>query len=1452
MFAALVFSLQFRPVQTYFAQKLAAYLAEELKTRVEIKGLYIKPFKSLVLEGLFIQDLDKDTLLNADELSLDINEFSINRRKIAVRTARLSDAQFYLKKYKDKKSNLSFIINYFNTGSPEVKERKPYELTFKEIVLKGVNFKYKNYNAEPNTGGIDYNNLDIKNLQATIADLDTKNHLAKAEIKGLSFREKSGFYLKNLSTIAIIDSNKMEFKNLLLVTPQTTIRDYFVMKFNSFDDLNHFNDRVQMNARFLNSRVLSTDIAYFAPELSKNYIDVKLNGQISGYVKYLKGKKLTISSGEKTLIKGDFTVKGLPVIKNTVFELQFEELATTKKDYELILQRITGNKNNQLPDAFTQLGDISFKGSFSGFTDDFSTKGVFETKLGNLFADLKMNMRDQEIPEYEGIVKTESFDLGAFLNQADLGKINIDGTFKGQGFKLEELQNQLNLNINFIDFKRYRYRDVLVNGAVEQRIFSGQINVNDEHLNLSFNGKMNLNPELPTFNFAAKVQKADLFALNLLKDSIQIDGELYTNFSGNQLENIQGEIMARNVCLNKQGKYHFIDSIYLAGKGFGNNRAIIAESDLLSGSLKGKYDLGTLPSYFKSVVKKYIPSLQTQIVPFKAQQFELNLNLKNFEPIGLFAKDLRIPEGAILNGKFDSDSNISTINGFARSIQYQKIKANNLIIDESTEDNQMNIFLTSDRIDLTDSIYLKNVNVANILRNDSLSLNIKLSDKDANNQLDLNGLVEFSADSLAKLNILPSDVVINRETWRIQDKVKISFDQGKTYISNFGLFRNNQLITADGVISSDPNDMLKLGFSQFKLNTLNPLTKAMGIRLKGEMNGQAGLRALSGKTRIASSLKIDSLDYNDNFIGDLNLGADYDNDIKLASLNMGITNRGIKSLDIQGTYDADPSREELDLDVYLDKSPLIILEPFIKNLVSDLKGNISSNLKVTGKPSNPQINGKLGLNNASMTVNYLKTNYRIDQQLQVNQSIIDLNDLRIKDINNNEALANGTVDMSNPNNPIINVTLVANKFMALNTTPKDNSSYYGTAFSTGVFSFDGPTDNMSINIDAKTEAGTIFNIPLNSAEKVSESDFILFVGRDSTKKIRKENFFKGLSMNFSLRVDEASEANIYTSLGRLTGRGKGDLSLNISTLGDFGMFGDYLISEGKFEFTAKDYINKVFDITQGGSIRWTGDPSAATINLAAKYGVRTSLSPLYTAAGLAPDDSRVQAEAVMNLSGNLLKPDISFGLNFPTNSYVKDQLQGYLSDVNNVNQQALSLIVRRSFAPGNGSATLTNQINTTVISAGTEIAFNQLNNILSQSLNLNFVDLNIRSLNEASASVRLLNDRLVLTGGVTDRRAAITDFDVLGNEVARDFEASYLIKKDGSLVLRGSNRLGNRNSLTITNQEYVSAIGLVYRRDFDNFGEFLNQLIGKERREERLRQSMNKAKEEAEKNKKKP
>src|SRR5690606_4292940 len=143
------------------------------------------------------------------------------------------------------------------------------------------------------------------------------------------------------------------------------------------------------------------------------------------------------------------------------------------------------------------------------------------------------------------------------------------------------------------------------------------------------------------------------------------------------------------------------------------------------------------------------------------------------------------------------------------------------------------------------------------------------------------------------------------------------------------------------------------------------------------------------------------------------------------------------------------------------------------------------------------------------------------------------------------------------------------------------------------------------------------------------------------------------------------DASLYTDLGELSGRGEGLISLRISNLGDFEMFGDYTINSGKFTFTAQDFINKIFDINQGGTIRWTGQPSDATINLTAVYGQRTSLGPLYNAAGRETVEQRVLAQAEMNLNGSLMRPDITFALNFPNDPYVKDELQSYLSDVNN-------------------------------------------------------------------------------------------------------------------------------------------------------------------------------------------
>ena len=111
----LVFSItlllfQYKPVQTWAAKKAAGYLSEKLHTKIGIQSLYVKPFSTIVIEGLYALDRQNDTILNTPKLQLNLNGFSlfssIKAKKIDFSLIQLNNASIYLKKQKDSTSNL--------------------------------------------------------------------------------------------------------------------------------------------------------------------------------------------------------------------------------------------------------------------------------------------------------------------------------------------------------------------------------------------------------------------------------------------------------------------------------------------------------------------------------------------------------------------------------------------------------------------------------------------------------------------------------------------------------------------------------------------------------------------------------------------------------------------------------------------------------------------------------------------------------------------------------------------------------------------------------------------------------------------------------------------------------------------------------------------------------------------------------------------------------------------------------------------------------------------------------------------------------------------------------------------------------------------------------------------------------------------------------------------------
>ncbi len=1445
----LLLIFQYKPVQTWAAKKAAAYLSKKLHTKVVVGSLYIQPFSDVVLEGFYVLDQQKDTLISTPKLQIELNGFSLlttpSNHVLDFKLIQLDNGSAYLKKQKNGTSNLKFILDYFSSPdtSKTPSSSKPWKTVFEKIALNNFHFRYKNRQIDTVIKGVNFDDVDVSKFSAVIQHMDIANHLFKADVTNLTLREKSGFYVKKLNTDITVDSNQILAKKLLIITPKSNLKNYFRMKFKSFADVSdHIEDRVYMEGDFHNSQISSTDISFFTDGLAHVNFDLGVDGRIKGTVNNLSAKNLLITGGKATYVKGDFRLRGLPDWDNTFLELKFDQIATNKTDLDYLYSRFTDTHNAKVPDIISKFGNINFSGRFTGLQNDFVAYGVFKTKLGRFDSDINLKIDKKGNTSYSGKLDTYAFDLGNLLDESDLGRTTMVANIKGSGTDLKSLNENLDARISELAFKGYNYRNLTINGTFAKRIANAKITVNDKNIKLDLNGSVNLSKALPSYTVNATLNNVQMRRLNLISDTITLTTQVSTSFSGNSLSNLSGNILLTKARIVDPRNNYTVDTVMLSSTGEGASRAIILKSDFADGNIKGSYDLATLPSYFKAVVKKYIPSLKTTIVKPKPQEFSFNLNLKNPDPLlAVFVPDLKIPDQGTFVGDFNSRTETATLSVYIKTIKCGKIVLHDFIIDESTNKDYLGLNLSLSKVNFTDSLFVKNITVTNFLKRDSLNFNVKLSDKNAVNQLDLYGLVNFGRDTTVRLQLLPSDVILEHQNWRLQEKARVRFLDGKTQVTGFELSNGEQKVKIDGLLSDNPADVLKLTFDKFSMATFNQLVRTAGLQLKGTLNGDVKFTSIVNSPGIDAKLNIDSMMMNKTLVGNVKLESTLGNDRKEADVSVNINNHGMQTMNIAGVYQIGHKTDDnLNFDVNMNQTEAIIFEPFIKDLVSNIKGTISTNLKLTGPPSKPQLNGNIMLANTGITVNYLQSALTVSDTLDVKNSVITIKNMILHDSKKGTGTVNGTIDLNDLSNPDIECDLDAKNLMALNTTFKDNHLYYGTAYGTGRFSFHGPIDNMSIDIKAKTEAGTLFNIPLNTSSTAGQYDFVKFVSHTDTTKAAaatNSNAFNGVTLNFDLTVDEKTTVKITTDYGVLEGSGQAnDLKLNINSLGDFEMFGDFLITSGKFEFTAKNFISKNFTVNQGGTIRWTGNPSNATINLNAIYEVRTDIFPLYQAAGSQSPKGHslelVQADLI--LTKTLLQPTIDFDFNFPLDPSIKDDLNTYLSDNNNRSQQALNIIVRRNFTNG-ANNNLTNQVAATAGEMISEFAFNKLNSFISQS-NIKGFDLNIRSFNDATISYHL-RDRLTFTGSLYNTNYGGSEFFSYNNSIfnssfgqlTKDFDASYLIRKDGNLSARYSYRVLNSTTLNTLSdqlgQQYVNGIGLVYQRDFDSFGEFIRNIF---------------------------
>jgi hypothetical protein len=1092
------------------------------------------------------------------------------------------------------------------------------------------------------------------------------------------------------------------------------------------------------------------------------------------------------------------------------------------------LQEIAGK--GILPENIKLLGDLNYNGNLTGFSKDFVSYGNLRTALGTLTTDINLKLNDQlNNGSYSGLLKSESFELGKFLNISDLGNIAINARLKGSGFQKNDVDLGIDGKLDKIEYRNYAYTVTKVEGNLTPNFFKGLAVIKDKNVDLDFDGDLDFTGDLPKLKFNADVRHANLRALNLdssdhfaAKMSLDMTGLDIDNFNGSaRIDSI--EYKRSNLPLQK------VSYINLNAYSKEDIRNIIIKSDIINAEVRGKFIFKEMINTGEEILHDLLPLyFQREQNTQSKQEFIFRIDFIQPEIITrLFAPEVIISRGWI-KGEFESEKNKLSLKMKNNQLGYKNHYLRGLDLDASKEPGSpMYLNLKSNDLMIDSIAFTSDVSFKGNVFNNKTNYELKATEKQGKHALSTIGLLSFDSNKI-DLHIGKSEIFILDERWYLDSQAYVSYSNKVLTIEDLLLNQGKQLLEANGTIGEAPSNSLKVDTRRFNLSVINNFINSEEIKIFGLANGNINLSNLLKMPFITMDLTIENLALNKDTIGDLSLKSKFINESKALDIEARVESGLLNGLIIDGTLNPFNKKENFAINLNMPTSDIAVIENFTKGLISNITGEAKADLKLRGTFTKPLLTGEIDLIQTRLKIDYLNTYYKANTTVNVSPDGFYLEKFKINDDNNNYGWANGNIKHSNFSDFVLDIKVNdLTDFLALNTGKGDNELYYGKIIIDGDMTVKGPlVEGVDMYINATSKKGTTFYLPIDDSEGVANSSFITFKKQKKGAQIRTSSGIPGinfLQINATLTNDAKVEIIFDDQLGdKISGYGTGKLTMELDDEGDFYLKGAVEIEKGKYLFTAFDVINKPFIINKGSKIEWTGDPYKANVDITASFAQTASTKNLITSRVKDKDDNSVYSDVgtinYLYLKGNLFSPDIGFGLDVPSinslnsnNSEVKSAINRIKSDPEELNRQVFSLLIFSQFLPPSFSTSDQSSFDATsgISTSVSDLISNQVGNWLSAIDDKWKVNLDYRTGTSAQKEEfilglgrKFINDRLEI---LASYNTAVTN--------TPNFDVQYSLTKDGRLKVKAYSKssvniASNSNSTT-------QGVGVFFKKDFD-------------------------------------
>lgn len=1424
----LLICINLKPIKNIWIAEVEEEFSSLINSKVEVDDIDIGLFNRVMVHNLVVYDQNNEILLHTKKFSAKISLIELLKGKISLRTMLLMDSNVCLYQNTAESSpNYQFIIDVFSKSEGKSQDS---QFNISSLIITRANISYDK-RWIPKIDGFNKDHINIRDLNANLSITVLDKNSIKLRARNFSCTESCGFNIKNINFSAETNENGLIIHKakISLSNSEITTKGPFVVKNDSVSPI--FLGEIQFN---------NLSIQDFKPIYPKlNQFNLTFNGTIDCLQNDNNDSQINVQLNE---IDNHLNLNlSSDLLANSNYKFSIHHLNADS----IFLSNLTSFIGNEQSQKIKNLKKVTLDGDANIDLKSFNSKANINIKsptAGNINVNAKVHDKKLDLNLITKETNIKSLLESELLPEALTLTANFQALLEDSIIHPEKLNLQIHSVKNEL---YYNLGDINSSFDINNNYINCKINSNHPDLCVSLDGSCSyIKNKVSDIKLNTKVQQVNLEKFGVT-DSILNgiwSGNLHLNIPSLSHNRLKLEFRADSIEANRPSKSFKIETCQaLLDYTKDKHSKFSLYSDPITINADGIIDHTTILETLKSTFTQHIPALypyhrvnNTNITKNHNNSMSFFVHIHD----GQFIHDmllfpLEVSNGTSIQGQLSNEKNQAYISTHIENVNFKNIELENVSLHLHSKEMGAGMLFQARKNMFNDDIQLV---VGSQLNHDVLETNIEWDGLHLHKVSgSINTITNFRSDKSIVTTILPTTILLADSVWNIS-RGEFYIKGNKHSINNLTINTNQQHITLNGGLSQSYQDSLRVSLKNVNIGNIFEKVNFRKFIFDGDITGYANISISKGQPLLQTELNVKSFKFNNALLGDANIEANWPSFAEKINVQCDIIENNVGYTKANGYIH--PSNNSIDLRVTSNKTNLSFLTHWLKHFITDINGHTSGFCRLHGTFKRLKMSGLMKVN-TSLTLPANGVTYRLsDAKIIVNPESFKIDDAAISSSKGGTGSVQAMITHDNFKNFQYDLDAISDGLLLYDKTQKTNMPFYATVFANGTVKLLGGPKQLSLNVDATPTNNSLIVYTESQGIGTHNSNDGVIIFRNASNEVNDELDFPiyskikspQMDMQFRFNVNMNPSATLKVIMDENTGDhlnliGNGTLTADYYNKGTFQLYGNYNLIGGNYQMSIQDVLKRNFEIQEGSSLIFGGNPDNAQLSLKAVYTVPTaSLADLNIGDNFS--DRNIKANCILNIGGTASNPNVNFDLDLPNiNDDEKQMVRKLITTEEDMNMQVIYLLTLGRFYTYDYSIAQNNKQSQSTVAANSFLSStlsSQINEVISQALGSNnwtfgtnlstgtsgWTDMGI----DGVISGKLFNNRLHLNGNLGYHE---NQYNVMrGSNFVGDFDVKYQLTPGGGMFLKAYSQTNDKyfTKSALTTQ----GLGIQFQKDFSN------------------------------------